>query len=402
MKRKVFNYSIILFSIAGIFGIAWGTNAIRNQFNTRYGTAGTVLDQCILCHTTNTSVGPLNPYGTTLLNNGINFAAAEPVDSDNDGFTNLAEITARTFPGNPNSKPQTADTTPPTVTAFTIPSSSSSLTVPITSFTASDNVGVTGYMVTESSSPPSASATGWSISAPTSYTFSTAGTKTLYAWAKDAAGNVSTSRSATVTITLTSGGSAIDLFDYDGDGKTDLAIYRSNTGAWYILPSGGASPLGMGWGGDASDVPVTGDFNGDGKSDLAIYRTLTGAWYIYPSSGGSPYGTGWGGDSSDKPVPGDYDGDNKTDLAVYRASTGAWYILPSSGASPYGTGWGGDPNDKPVPGFYDDDNKIDLAVYRTSTGAWYILPSSGASPYGVGWGGNSNDKPVSINLSAIE
>jgi regulation of enolase protein 1 (concanavalin A-like superfamily) len=90
--------------------------------------------------------------------------------------------------------------TPPTVTAFSIPATSSSLTVPVTTFTAVDNVAVTGYLVTESSTRPSASASGWSATPPTSYTFATGGTKTLYAWAKDAAGGVSSSRSATVTI----------------------------------------------------------------------------------------------------------------------------------------------------------------------------------------------------------
>jgi hypothetical protein len=74
--------------------------------------------------------------------------------------------------------------------------------VPIQALAATDDVGVTGYMVTESATPPSASASGWSSSAPSSYTFTSAGAKTLYAWAKDAAGNVSHSASAQVTITL--------------------------------------------------------------------------------------------------------------------------------------------------------------------------------------------------------
>ena len=89
---------------------------------------------------------------------------------------------------------------------FTIPATATSLTVAITSFTATDNVGVTGYLVTQSSTTPSASATGWSATAPNSYTAGATGTVTLYAWAKDAAGNVSASRSASVTITISTGG----------------------------------------------------------------------------------------------------------------------------------------------------------------------------------------------------
>ena len=95
-----------------------------------------------------------------------------------------------------------SDTTPPTVTVFTIPATATALTVTITSFTATDNVGVTGYLVNESPTAPAPTAAGWSTTVPTSYTFTTAGNKTLYAWAKDAAGNVSASRSASVTVTL--------------------------------------------------------------------------------------------------------------------------------------------------------------------------------------------------------
>jgi hypothetical protein len=74
--------------------------------------------------------------------------------------------------------------------------------VAINSLTATDNVGVTGYLVNESATAPTASATGWILPAPTSYTFTTSGSKTLYAWAKDAAGNVSASMSAAVVITI--------------------------------------------------------------------------------------------------------------------------------------------------------------------------------------------------------
>ena len=94
------------------------------------------------------------------------------------------------------------DTIAPVVTAFSIPSTSSSLTVSITTFTATDAVGVTGYLLTESSAKPAADAAGWSGTKPASYTFGSAGSKMLFAWARDAAGNVSDSMSASVVITL--------------------------------------------------------------------------------------------------------------------------------------------------------------------------------------------------------
>ena len=97
-----------------------------------------------------------------------------------------------------NSTP--SDVIVPIVSAFIIPSTASSLTVSISTFTATDNIGVTGYLLTETSSAPSATAAGWSSTKPITYNFPTIGTKTLYAWAKDAAGNVSTSRNAGVII----------------------------------------------------------------------------------------------------------------------------------------------------------------------------------------------------------
>jgi hypothetical protein len=93
------------------------------------------------------------------------------------------------------------DTVAPTMSAFTMPVSATTLTVPVTSLAATDNVGVTGYLITESSTAPAANATGWSSTAPVSFTFADFGSRTAYAWAKDAAGNVSASRSDAVTVT---------------------------------------------------------------------------------------------------------------------------------------------------------------------------------------------------------
>lgn len=94
------------------------------------------------------------------------------------------------------------DTTAPVVTAFVVPSTAASLTVAVTTLTATDAVGVTGYKITESATAPDAADPGWTALAPATFTCAGDGLRTLYAWAKDLAGNVSASASDTVTITL--------------------------------------------------------------------------------------------------------------------------------------------------------------------------------------------------------
>ena len=436
---RVIGVLLVVGLVLGVSRIAFATNSIKNSFNTRYGTAGSAIDQCILCHATNTNPDipsletPPNPYGVALENNGRNFAAIEPTDSDGDGFTNLAEITARTFPGNPNSKPAGSDTTLPTVNSFTIPATSASLTVSITAFTATDNVGVTGYLVNESATKPAASATGWTATAPASYTAATAGAKTLYAWAKDAAGNVSASRSASVTITLpdttlptvstftipgTSTSLTVSITAFtatDNVGVTGYLVNESATkpavsaAGWtasaptsYTAATAGAKTL-YAWAKDAAGnvsnslsasvtITLSGsstgpniDFNGDLKADVATYHSSSGIWFVKPSSGAADYYVGYGG-TGYVPVPGDFDGDGKTDVAVYHSASGIWFIKPSLGAADYSVSYGGS-GYVPVPGDFDGDGKTDVAIYHQASGLWYIKPSSGAAAYSVAYGG---------------
>lgn len=92
-----------------------------------------------------------------------------------------------------------ADSTAPTVTSFTATSGVAS-PIPITAFTATDAVGVTGYWVGESSGVPSLADAGWSATAQTSYTTASTGAITLYARARDAAGNISSAATQSVTV----------------------------------------------------------------------------------------------------------------------------------------------------------------------------------------------------------
>lgn len=162
--------------------------------------------------------------------------------------------------------------------------------------------------------------------------------------------------------------------DYDGDGKTDLAVFRGGT--WYLLRSQ-AGFLAVNFG-LAGDIPQPADFTGDGKAELAIFRPSDGGWYKLDLAGNSFTAVGFG-QNGDRPVVGDFDGDGKADPAVYRG--GAWYILGSTQGF-YGVTFG-TATDKPVPADYDGDGKTDPAVFRD--GSWYLLTGTGGFS-AIQWG----------------
>ncbi|MDA8127042.1 MAG: hypothetical protein M0009_17875, partial [Deltaproteobacteria bacterium] len=161
MKKTTWKTLSALLLIVAMGGLAVASNPYLAAFNTQYGTAGTALNTCALCHPAGggNNGGNVNSYGNAYAGANYSFTAIEALDSDGDGFTNIVEINARTFPGDATSFP--ADATAPTVTAFVIPATAASLTVPITTFTATDNVGVTGYLATETAQAPLAGAAGW-------------------------------------------------------------------------------------------------------------------------------------------------------------------------------------------------------------------------------------------------
>jgi sugar lactone lactonase YvrE len=184
--------------------------------------------------------------------------------------------------------------------------------------------------------------------------------------------------------------------DYDGDTRNDLAVYRPSTGVWYILQSATTTMITVALPGAASgDVPAPGDFDGDGKTDPAVYRPSTGVWSVLASTTGQPFGIALGR-GTDIPVPGNYDDDGKTDAAVYRPSTGTWLIrFSSTNTTTSAVVQWGLPADVPVPADYDGDGKTDLAVYRPANGVWYILQSSSGytTNLAIQWGLNG-DTPV--------
>jgi hypothetical protein len=186
------------------------------------------------------------------------------------------------------------------------------------------------------------------------------------------------------------------MIDFEGDARTDAAVYDVANGWWFFLYSStGANGFdAIGVGGGSQWVPVAGDYDGDGKMDVAVYDTVAGWWLFHYSGGGYFYDHVGQGGTGFTAVPGDYDGDGTTDLAVYQQSTGYWFIKYSSGG--YGFKSLGGPGKIPVQADYDGDGKTDIAVYDVANGWWFFLYSS-TGGYGfdaIGVGGGSQWVPV--------
>ncbi len=179
--------------------------------------------------------------------------------------------------------------------------------------------------------------------------------------------------------------------DFDGDGRTDLVVYRPGTASFWLDQSTDGDlvvPLGQ-----PGDHPTSGDFDGDGRADLVAVRdgvgAAAGSWLIRMSGDGTQRSVSFGL-AGDVALPGDYDGDGRDDVAVFRpppdpaASGGTdpttnaqWFFERSSDGElaviPFGIA-----GDLPAPGDYDGDGITDVAVQRADT-RWIRLSSDGST-----------------------
>ena len=145
------------------------------------------------------------------------------------------------------------------------------------------------------------------------------------------------------------------IHDYDGNGTSDIAVFRGDSGMWSIRS------LTRVYLGSAADEAVPDDYDGDGTTDAAVFREASGLWSVRDLT------RFYLGAAPDQPVPGDYNGDGTAEGGIFRPAESLWSIRSLTRA------YLGAANDLAVPGYYNDDEAMDIAVFREASGLWSAL-----------------------------
>lgn len=193
--------------------------------------------------------------------------------------------------------------------------------------------------------------------------------------------------------------------DFDGDGRTDLALIRRSFG-WTTMPIAFSGEDGFTITNHPAEVltnwirrngteVITGDFNADSRTDLVLVNHMAG-WTTIPMALSNGDGSfriinrsvdsfpGWITTSGVTVVADDFNGDHRTDLTLVRLEPG-WKTMPSAlmtpdttfqivnvPAEPF-TGWAAATNVDVVSGDFNGDSMADLALVRQQAG-WKTMP----------------------------
>jgi hypothetical protein len=183
----------------------------------------------------------------------------------------------------------------------------------------------------------------------------------------------------------------VQVGDFNGDGRPDVAGRDAATGNWWVGLSNGTSLTTTMWGHWSSavswvDVKI-GDFNGDGKMDIAGRYAAAGQWWVAMSTGSSFVNSLWatwnpGVTWTDVKV-GDFNGDGKADLTGRWLQGGSWWTAVSTGSSFVTSQWAQwSPTvtwvDVQV-GDFNGDGKADIVGRWLQAGSWYAGISNGSA-----------------------
>jgi len=274
----------------------------------------------------------------------------------------------------------------------------------------------------------------YSLTAGTNITAVTANTFTIAAGATTATLNVVALSDAvsdpneTVKVNLTSGGDyilgansstsfnpatnfsvgsypfSVTVGDFNGDGKSDLAVANRDDNNVSVLLGTGTGSFGTATYFTVGTRPISvtvGDFNGDGKSDLATANIISKNVSVLLGTGTGSFGTATNfsvGNGANSVTVGDFNGDGKSDLAV--ANSGSTVLL-GTGTGSFGTATNfsaGNGASSVTVGDFNGDGKSDLAVANVDSNNVSVLLGTGTGSFGTATDFSVGTGPLSVTV----
>ncbi|MCZ8058095.1 MAG: FG-GAP-like repeat-containing protein [Microcystis sp. LE19-12.2C] len=277
----------------------------------------------------------------------------------------------------------------------------------------------------------------YSLTAGTNITAVTANTFTIAAGATTATLNVVALSDAvndpneTVKVNLTSGGDyilgynpsasftpptnfaagsspiSVTVGDFNGYGKSDLAVANRGSNNVSVLLGTGTGSFGAATNfsvGNAPSSVTVGDFNGDGKSDLAVANRYGNNVSVLLGTGTGSFGTATNFSVGIFPVSvtvGDFNGDGKSDLATANGSSNNVSVRLGTGAGSFGTATNFSVGTGPASvtvGDFNGDGKSDLAVANANSSNVSVLLGTGTGSFGPATNFTVGSFPYSVTV----
>jgi hypothetical protein len=250
--------------------------------------------------------------------------------------------------------------------------------------------------------------------------------------AKDVAGNVQTIYSGTTTITGTTIGSQVGLFDpvesvfslntddsgdattrtialgtanagwtaivgdWDGDGGSDLGVYDPVDSKFYLANgSTGKVEYAFGFGNPGAGwIPLVGDWDGDGLSSVGLYDPASSTFYLTDTlvSGVAQHAFGFGNPGGGwTPLVGDWDGDGISGVGLYNPHSSTFYLTDAfvSGFARYTFGFGvANAGWQPLVGDWNGDTMVSVGLYDPHCSTFYLADAltTGYAQHTFGYG----------------
>jgi hypothetical protein len=220
----------------------------------------------------------------------------------------------------------------------------------------------------------------------------------------DGLGGFTKTNAATTTYWINDTGKDQMVGDFNGDGRTDIAVrgagwnstpvYMSNGNGTFTITNYLTSAGGIN---ESLAKAFVGDFDGDGKSDIAGGMTGWDSTPVYFSWGDGSFDftnyltrTYWMNDNSAVRMIGDFDGDGRSDFAVRKTGWNSTPVYRSNGSGGFvitniiSTSWGiNDVAARSVVADFDDDGRDDILVYGRGWTTVPIYMSNGNGSFSV-------------------